>query len=118
MAEHAAVNRRVVGSSPTRGAMDPVPLLGQDFFFMSSYLYILTSQTANKYYVGYSDDPELRVHYHNTLEKGFTARYRPWELVFTREFSSRLAAQRAERKVKSWKSRVMIEKLIRGETTL
>ena len=32
MVEHTAVNRGVVGSSPTRGAGNPVALVLQDFF--------------------------------------------------------------------------------------
>ena len=41
--------------------------------------------------------------------------YRPWELVFTKGYETKKEAQEAERKVKKWKSRKMIEKLIRGE---
>ena len=32
--EHAAVNRRVVGSSPTIGAKNPVHESGRDFYFL------------------------------------------------------------------------------------
>ena len=82
---------------------------------MAYFLYILSSQSAKKYYIGSSAQPEIRVQFHNTLEKGFTARYRPWKLIFTEEFGSKALSQQAERKIKSWKSRIMIEKLIRCE---
>ena len=36
MVEHTAVNRGVVGSSPTRGAENPVALVLQDFFINKS----------------------------------------------------------------------------------
>ena len=81
-------------------------------------LYILQSQVNQKFYAGSSEDPRRRLGYHNTIEKGFTARYRPWKLVFVKEFPSKSLAQEAERKVKSWKSRLMIERLIKGEFTL
>ena len=81
-------------------------------------LYILSSQSADKYYIGSSKDPIRRLHYHNTIEKGFTSRYRPWRIVFVLKFPSKEAAQAAERKVKSWKSREMIDRLIRGEIKL
>ena len=114
MAEHAAVNRRVVGSSPTRGAKVPITTIGT-FCFMDYSLYILRSQRNGKYYIGSSKKPVKRVLYHNSIEKGFTSRYRPWKLVYIKKYSAKTLAQAAERRVKSWKSRKMIEKLINGE---
>jgi putative endonuclease len=83
-----------------------------------NYLYILKSLKVYKYYTGISDNPHRRIIYHNTTKKGFTSRYRPWELVYTEKFNSRAEALAAEKKVKNWKSRVMIEKLIAGEIKL
>lgn len=85
---------------------------------MGYYLYILKSQSADKFYSGSSDRPERRLYFHNMIEKEFTARYRPWELVFTKEYPTKKDAQAAERKVKSWKSKIMIKKLIAGETEI
>jgi putative endonuclease len=85
---------------------------------MPFYLYILFSLSVDKYYVGSSKNPIRRLHFYNTIEKGFTSRYRPWRIVFVLEFPSKEVAQVAERKVKSWKSREMIDRLIRGEIKL
>jgi len=85
---------------------------------MKYYLYILKSQTAEKYYTGISQNPVTRLSYHNTIEKGFTSRYRPWEIVFTREYELKEAALVIENKVKGWKSKVMIKKLLNGEIEL
>ena len=82
---------------------------------MGYSLYILRSLSSDKFYIGSSDDPVRRLGFHNTLEKGFTSRYRPWEIAFTQEFSTKEEATRAERKAKSWKSRKMISRLIAGE---
>ena len=78
------------------------------------HLYILYSVRGNRYYTGISSDPERRLIYHNSRERGFTSRYRPWKLVFMRQYASRSSALDAEKTVKSWKSRVMIENLIAG----
>ncbi len=82
---------------------------------MSHYLYILKSKTTAKYYVGISENANRRLEYHNTKEKGFTSRYRPWEIVYQKEYDSKNEAQIAEKKIKGWKSRVMVEKLIEKE---
>ncbi len=82
---------------------------------MKYYLYILKSKTADKYYTGISQNPERRLTYHNSIERGFTSRYRPWAVEFTKEYENREQAHQAELKVKSWKSKEMVEKLVRGE---
>lgn len=78
------------------------------------YLYILRSEVKETYYVGYSDDPDRRLGYHNRERQGYTQRHRPWELVYTYEFKTLVEVQKAERKVKSWKSKKMIQLLIDG----
>ena len=85
---------------------------------MKHSLYILQSKSCGKYYVGISQNPEIRVQYHNTIEKGFTSRYRPWEIVFIKEFENKELAMEAERKLKSWKSKKMIKKVINLEIKL
>ncbi len=85
---------------------------------MGYYLYVLKSETIDKYYTGVSTNPENRLVYHNTKEKGFTSRYRPWEIVFKQEFESKELTLAAERKIKKWKSRLMIEKIFNREIKL
>ncbi len=82
---------------------------------MSYYVYILKSDTSGNYYVGSSQNPEKRLQFHNTVEKGFTSRYRPWRIIFKKEYESKSEALRTERKIKSWKSRKMIEEIISGK---
>jgi putative endonuclease len=85
---------------------------------MTHSVYILRSKSSGRYYVGMSENPERRLEFHNTKEKGFTSRYRPWELVFARTFATKEEALVVERKIKSWKSRTMIERLLAGEIAL
>ena len=82
---------------------------------MSYYLYILKSLSAKKYYTGISQNPQTRLEYHNNIETGFTSRYRPWEIIYTLEYNSKEDAHIAELKIKKWKSRKMIEKVISGD---
>ena len=79
---------------------------------MKYYLYILKSQIADKYYTGISQNPQKRLEYHNTLEKGFTSRYRPWKIVFVKAYTSKEKAMLIEKKIKAWKSKKMIEKIL------
>ena len=85
---------------------------------MKYYLYILKSEIQEKYYTGISNNVEKRLEFHNTIEKGFTSRYRPWKIVYKKDFSSKEEAIKYENKIKKWKSKVMIEKLIKGEIEL
>jgi putative endonuclease len=72
---------------------------------MPHYVYILKSVSSDKYYIGSSRNPYRRLSYHNTFEKGFTSRYRPWKIVFSKESISREEAMRIERKIKFWKAK-------------
>lgn len=75
---------------------------------MPYFVYILTSLSADKYYIGSSENPERRLKFHNTVEKGFTSRYRPWEIVFMMAFNTKPEAQSAENRIESSKSWKMI----------
>ena len=81
---------------------------------MSCTLYILQSQVKETYYTGISDDADTRSIYHNAENKGYTRRYRPWDIVYTKLFPNRELALKAERTIKQWKSKKMIRLLIEG----
>ena len=85
---------------------------------MNYFIYILHSISANKYYVGSSEDPQRRLFFHNTIEKGFTSRYRPWTLAFTKSFPTKAEAQQMERKIKKWKSKSILLRIINGDLHL
>ena len=83
-------------------------------FFMH-YIYILHSPSAGEYYVGSFSNPEGRLLAHNHPQnKGFTKRYQPWNLVFKKQYQTKAEAETAERKIKSYKSRRMIEQILRS----
>ena len=78
------------------------------------YIYVLYSKTADKYYIGQTDDVQRRLLEHNTVIKNsFTSRYRPWILKASFEVSeSRGEARRIESYLKKRRSRRTIERLI------
>ena len=79
------------------------------------YIYIIYSESADKYYVGYTTEITSRIHKHNTQENfnTYTRKYRPWVLkaVFLCG-EAEVEAVRIERFIKKQKSRILIEKLI------
>ena len=78
------------------------------------YIYILHSKNADKYYVGYSIDPENRLLQHNSpIHNKFTAKYIPWEIVKTFAVGhDKSVALKVEKFIKNQKSRKFIEKLL------
>jgi len=77
------------------------------------FVYILYSQTIDKYYVGKSEIVENRLNYHNSdSNKIWTKRGKPWELKKAIEFENSTLASKAERFIKKQKSRIFIERII------
>ncbi|WP_448658160.1 GIY-YIG nuclease family protein [Sphingomonas sp. CJ99] len=67
------------------------------------------------FYVGHTDDLERRIAEHEVGEPaGFASDHRPFKLVWSQEFPSRLEALEAERRIKGW-SRAKKLALIRGD---
>ncbi|MHB0756871.1 GIY-YIG nuclease family protein [Polaribacter sp. M15] len=79
---------------------------------MPYFLYILYSKNLDKYYVGVSVNIEERLQRHLSNHKGFTSRAKDWQIVYFEKYENRLLALKREKRIKNWKSRKMIEKLI------
>ena len=80
--------------------------------FVMFTAYILYSKIRDRYYIGSTSDMAKRLGKHNTNHKGFTGKVGDWAVVYTEVFASREDAVRREKQIKSWKSRVAIEKLL------
>ena len=78
------------------------------------YIYILYSESSDRFYVGHSNDPERRLFEHNNIQKKtYSSKYRPWALAFNFPVSeSRHEAIIVEKYLKGRKSRILIRKLI------
>ena len=80
-------------------------------------LYILFSESLNKYYIGCTDGPiEERLRKHLTNHKGFTAKAKDWELKYSEVGNDFSAALLREKQIKSWKSLIKIEELINNKS--
>ena len=83
------------------------------YFYRMFHCYILYSEKLDKYYVGSTSDLEGRVQRHNTSNKGFTSTGKPWVIKLTEQFEAKGHALKREMQLKSWKSRSVLEGLIR-----
>jgi putative endonuclease len=77
---------------------------------MPHFVYILYSESYDKYYVGQTDNVSLRLERHNEFENThtFTSKYRPWVLMAFVEASSRSEAMKIEKALKKLKSKQRI----------
>ena len=75
-------------------------------------VYILYSDKHDKHYVGFTTDLAERFLSHNHLSfKGWTARYRPWEIIHTEEFATKAEAMDREKWLKSGVGRAFTKTL-------
>ncbi len=79
---------------------------------MNYFVYILYSKSTDRFYIGYTSNLKERLIKHRSKNKGFTSIANDWNIVYTEEFSSKQEAMKRERKIKSWKSKIMIRQLI------
>ncbi len=77
-------------------------------------VYILYSASLDKFYVGYTAQLEERFLRHNQKSKGFTGKAKDWLLVYQEEYSNQKEALVREKQIKSWKSKIKIEALIKN----
>ena len=80
---------------------------------MEYFFYILHSAALDKYYVGYTSDIPGRLRRHIAKHKGFTGKVDDWVLVYLEKYTDKKSASDREKQVKAWKSRKMIESLLR-----
>ena len=88
------------------------PVFSTKSNLMPFYVYILYSVSADKYYVGQTEDLEDRIFRHNNSGSRFTKFTHDWQLIYTENFSTRSEAVKRESEIKNKKSRKYIEFLI------
>jgi putative endonuclease len=114
LAEQVTVNHRAVGSSPTSGAQQKTQNIIWVFYFgeMMCFVYILYSSRADRYYIGQTDDLDVRLQRHNRGLVRSTKAYLPWDLKYTEVYATRSEAVRREGEIKAKKGRRYIEELL------
>ncbi len=76
-------------------------------------VYILYSIKFDKIYIGYTSNLQARFRSHNKLgTKGWTIKFRPWEIVRAEEFDSKREALEREKQLKGAKGRQWIRNRI------
>ena len=76
-------------------------------------VYVLYSKTFDKIYIGYTSDLINRFHSHNSLSnKGYTIKYRPWEVLYLEFIDSKSEAMQREKQLKTSRGRSFIRELI------
>jgi putative endonuclease len=78
------------------------------------HLYILYSESTNKYYIGETHNIDERITKHNehTYSGSFTKIANDWKLILLFNCSNREEATFLEKFIKKMKSRIFIEKII------
>jgi putative endonuclease len=74
-------------------------------------VYILFSEKFNKHYTGFSSNVALRLKSHNEFGKEWTSRYRPWKLIYLKEFKTKAEAFQYEKWLKTGAGRDFIKTL-------
>jgi len=73
---------------------------------MEYVVYILYSKAHDKIYIGFTADLVNRFLSHNELgKKGWTIKYRPWEVIYCAFFEEKILAIAREKQLKGAKAR-------------
>ena len=82
---------------------------------MSSWIYIL-KLSNDKYYIGSTRNLKQRIFDHQHGKSGYTSKYLPLELKYSCELKNYSEALKAERYIKSLKSKESIDLIIKSQT--
>jgi len=83
------------------------------------WVYIIYCQKLDRYYIGYSDDPDRRLIQHNTGINRSTKFGSPnWIIVYREPFPSRIEAMKREKAIKARKSKFFIRSLAESSSTI
>ena len=72
-------------------------------------VYILFSPTYLKHYTGFTSNPAQRLLSHNELGKDWTLKYRPWVVIFTKNFDDKPEAMAFEKWLKTGSGRDFVK---------
>ncbi len=74
-------------------------------------VYTLYSAKCQKHYYGYTSNLEARMLSHNLLGHDWTAKYRPWAIIYTKEFDTKQGAILHEKWLKTGAGRAFVKSL-------
>jgi len=77
-------------------------------------VYILYSKEFDRIYIGFTSDLINRFHSHNHFAtKGYTVKFRPWEVIYVEFFQSKSDAMQREKYLKSGTGRDWIKTFVK-----
>jgi putative endonuclease len=77
------------------------------------WVYIIHNPITDRYYIGYSEDPDKRLAQHNEgINKSTKSGAPDWEIIYKEDFPTRSEALRREKSIKARKSKKFIESLV------
>ena len=80
---------------------------------MMAYLtYILQSLIDNSFYIGVTENLEIRLSEHNDGISKYTAKKKPWKIVYYKKFNTLSEARKRETFLKKQRNRQFYTKLI------
>ena len=77
---------------------------------MKYIVYAIKSELDGRVYVGFSADVDKRLKEHNSGKTKSTKGFRPWFIIFTEEWTDRIAAREKEKYYKTGIGREKIKK--------
>jgi putative endonuclease len=78
-------------------------------------VYVLYSKDYNKIYIGFTSDLVQRLLSHNELgKKGWTIKFRPWQLIHKETFDFKSDAMKREKELKTATGRNFIWSIIKA----
>ena len=76
------------------------------------FVYVISSEVANKFYVGMSADTQARLKQHNAWHSQFTKGFRPWKLIYSEFAGDRENARKLEKYYKTGAGRRYWQKML------
>ncbi|MCW3106265.1 MAG: hypothetical protein JWQ09_771 [Segetibacter sp.] len=76
---------------------------------MKYIVYILYTDQFKKHYIGFTGNLEQRMLSHNQLGHDWTKSYRPWRIIYTKEFGLKMEAMQYEKWLKTGAGRDFIK---------
>ena len=79
-------------------------------------VYVLFSHEHKKIYIGYTSNLLQRFKSHQALGSDWTAKFRPWIVIYCEYFSEKSDAQKREKQLKQYRQRLKIHAQISQES--
>jgi len=77
------------------------------------YVYALYSREYNTIYIGYTSNLDQRIKAHNhPLNRGYSGKFRPWELLYSETHDDKKTAMKREKQLKTAQGREFVKSLL------